>query len=135
MYAIQCSFCNRENAPDARYCSECGSPLHLRICPNAHCGKVSAAEAKQCPHCGTYLPPLRTTLASTADAAPLVASASPTDSPPAPGEQPCRPSLVLLMLVAFFCFLLGTSLTLLWCNDMALRASTPSPLPAASAPR
>ncbi len=56
MFAIQCSFCQHENVSGARFCAECGSPLHLRVCPNPDCGKVSDVNASRCEHCGTVLP-------------------------------------------------------------------------------
>lgn len=56
MFAVQCSFCQHENTPGARFCAECGSPLHLRVCPNPKCGKVSDVNAAQCEFCGTPFP-------------------------------------------------------------------------------
>lgn len=56
MFAVQCSFCQHENTPGARFCTECGSPLHLKVCPNEQCGKVSDVNAIRCEHCGTPFP-------------------------------------------------------------------------------
>jgi hypothetical protein len=56
MFAVQCSFCQHDNIPGARFCAECGSPLHLRVCPNPKCGKVSDVNTIHCEFCGTPFP-------------------------------------------------------------------------------
>ena len=54
MFATTCSFCQHENQPGARFCAECGSPLHLKVCQA--CGKVSDVQALKCESCGAAFP-------------------------------------------------------------------------------
>jgi hypothetical protein len=56
MLAIQCPFCQHENTPGARFCADCGSPLHLKPCPK--CGKVDDVAVKLCAGCGMVFPPI-----------------------------------------------------------------------------
>jgi ribosomal protein L40E len=49
MPPLSCSFCNRENPADARYCNDCGSPLHLALCK---CGAVNNVTDTHCHRCG-----------------------------------------------------------------------------------
>lgn len=124
MFAVQCSFCQHENIPGARFCAECGSPLHLRVCPNAQCGKVSDVNAVRCEFCGTPFPKI-------ALAEPGVAGETPPPMPP-PAPQDFRTAaeagrsdkksaiaawpLVVVAIVA-------GGLPLLWFN----RSSLPTP--------
>jgi hypothetical protein len=54
MFATKCSFCQHDNTPGARFCADCGSPLHLQVC--ASCGKVSDVTAKACEFCQAVFP-------------------------------------------------------------------------------
>lgn len=50
----RCTRCLHENEPDARFCSQCGSPLSARrVCPG--CGDESDAKARFCDNCGQTL--------------------------------------------------------------------------------
>jgi ribosomal protein L40E len=49
-----CLSCDRKNAPDAKFCSECGAPLQLKIC--RHCHKTNDYLAHFCQSCGKPLP-------------------------------------------------------------------------------
>ena len=49
---MNCSNCGTTNAPSAKFCSECGTPL-ARECPN--CGTPLAGTPKFCAECGTSL--------------------------------------------------------------------------------
>jgi hypothetical protein len=54
MFAIRCPYCQHENKPGARFCADCGAPLHLKPC--AKCGKVDDVTAKACSSCKTPFP-------------------------------------------------------------------------------
>lgn len=49
---MQCPACSHDNAPDARFCSQCGVALDLR-CPS--CGTGHAQEDRFCSQCGARL--------------------------------------------------------------------------------
>ncbi|MDP2811885.1 MAG: zinc-ribbon domain-containing protein [Rhodocyclaceae bacterium] len=109
MFAIQCSFCQHENLPGARFCAECGSPLHLRVCPNPKCGKVSDVNATRCEHCGTPLPRI------------ALAEAGATDNKPSPANSDRKPTTSALPLIIVA--VAAGGLPLLWLN----RAHLPAP--------
>ncbi|MBI5028897.1 MAG: AAA family ATPase [Chloroflexi bacterium] len=46
---MKCASCSYDNAPDSKFCENCGSPLE-RACPN--CGQAVAPNAKFCRNCG-----------------------------------------------------------------------------------
>jgi ribosomal protein L40E len=46
---MNCVFCAAESAPQAKFCSECGSPLSLKICPT--CTAVNEKTASTCLKC------------------------------------------------------------------------------------
>jgi hypothetical protein len=50
----QCSFCERTNPPDSKFCNACGAPLHLVPCP--HCAAVNDSTATVCHQCNAQLP-------------------------------------------------------------------------------
>lgn len=128
MFATKCSFCQFDNVPGARFCAECGSPLHLKVCPG--CGKVSDVTATSCEHCHAPFP--RIDLAPPVTAAEAVAAPAPAPKPTPPKNTaiPVAPSanevaptggmrawpLIMVALVA-------GGLPLLWFN----RASLPEP--------
>lgn len=118
MFAVQCSFCQHENVPGARFCAECGSPLHLRVCPNPDCGKVSDVNATRCEHCGTALPKIALAEpgASAGDATPAAA--------PTQDVQPARKSTIAAWPLIIVAIVAG-GLPLLWFN----RAYLPAPKP------
>ena len=45
-----CRFCSHGNPSGAKFCNECGSPLHLRPCPR--CEAVTDSSAGRCHQCG-----------------------------------------------------------------------------------
>ena len=49
MPPVSCAFCNHENPGGAKYCNDCGSPLHLMICK---CGAVNNLTDAHCHRCG-----------------------------------------------------------------------------------
>ena len=49
MPSLSCSFCAHENPARAKYCNECGSPLHLVPCG---CGAVNNLTDAHCHRCG-----------------------------------------------------------------------------------
>jgi hypothetical protein len=121
MFAIDCPYCKFKNTPGARFCAECGAPLHLRPCPK--CGKVDDVTAKTCGSCGSVMPPLAL---AEYGASPAGAEESASVPPPAAVVQPpaaddkqiqIRP--LPLILVAIF----AGGLPLAWMN----RAHLPLP--------
>jgi Double zinc ribbon len=58
VFLPQCPFCNHANPAGAKFCNDCGSPLHLKPCN--HCEAVNDQVAKNCYKCGTELPVLST---------------------------------------------------------------------------
>jgi hypothetical protein len=49
MPSLSCPFCTHENPAGAKYCNECGSPLHLVLCG---CGAVNNLTDAHCHRCG-----------------------------------------------------------------------------------
>ena len=50
---MKCPFCAVESAPQANFCSNCGSPLYLKVCPK--CETVNEKTATECMKCGEPL--------------------------------------------------------------------------------
>ena len=67
-----CRFCDRHNPAGARFCNDCGSPLHLKPCNQ--CGAVNHQAATNCYKCGAECPALFTT----PEATPVLPAADPT---------------------------------------------------------
>lgn len=116
MLATKCSFCQHENLPGSRFCVKCGSPMHLKVCPNPQCGKVSDVTAEVCESCGQPFPKiaLAPALAEAPVAGKEQATAPPVVRPPK-SRMPAWP-LVMMAIVA-------GGLPLLWAN----RAQLPTP--------
>ena len=72
MVHLICLRCNRANAPDAKFCSECGAGLLRKFCNECHA--VNDADSHFCQSCGATL--------SAPPSVPPVLSATP------PGEMP-----------------------------------------------
>jgi ribosomal protein L40E len=53
MLPTQCAVCDHKNPPDAKFCNECGSPLHLTSC--RHCGAVNDRASTHCYSCGAQI--------------------------------------------------------------------------------
>ena len=49
---MKCPGCEHENAVEAKFCEQCGSPL---TCVCAHCGSYASSTARFCPQCGRPL--------------------------------------------------------------------------------
>lgn len=79
---MNCAQCNHENAPTARFCSDCGSPLERR-CPT--CDASQRLDAKFCDQCGAAL------------------------TSAAPAAPPKRPSAVRKQVTAMFADLVGST--------------------------
>lgn len=50
MSRATCLFCSHDNPPGARFCNECGSPLHLKLC--RECEAVCNSGDTTCNRCG-----------------------------------------------------------------------------------
>lgn len=81
MFATICSFCQHENQPGARFCAECGSPLHLKVCQA--CGKVSDVQSLNCESCGAVFPEI-----DMVAAAPRVTPGATPNGDPVPAPAP-----------------------------------------------
>lgn len=53
MALARCPFCTHSNPAGARFCNECGSPLHLLPCE--HCEAVNDVLSRDCYRCGAPL--------------------------------------------------------------------------------
>jgi hypothetical protein len=50
MSPLQCLFCDQTNPPAAKFCNECGTPLHFKPCPQ--CDGINGRFAGSCYRCG-----------------------------------------------------------------------------------
>jgi hypothetical protein len=66
MPSFKCPFCDHQNPGGAKFCNECGSPLHLAPC--RHCGAVNNVADLQCYKCGGSTTPARAADDAPADA-------------------------------------------------------------------
>lgn len=120
MFAIRCPYpyCQHENKPGARFCADCGAPLHLKPC--AKCGKVDDVTAKACSTCNTAFPPIKLAEYSSGDPA---ATPPPTEfhqqgkpefsvEKPKPDQKAQMTSAVPLVVIALF----AGGVPLLWMN-------------------
>lgn len=55
MSVSSCSFCRHVNPVGAKFCNDCGSPLHLQPCPE--CNAITDLTAAECYLCGAALHP------------------------------------------------------------------------------
>jgi Double zinc ribbon len=55
MQSTDCPYCDHANPAGAKFCNECGSPLHLAPC--RHCDAVNHVDDEQCYRCGASLAP------------------------------------------------------------------------------
>ena len=53
MSSVRCRFCDHHNPEGARFCNACGSPVHLKPCPQ--CEAVNDVAAAECYECGAAL--------------------------------------------------------------------------------
>jgi len=54
MVVLQCLFCEHGNRAGAKFCEDCGSPLHLKLCKS--CEAINQRDAESCHKCGTKFP-------------------------------------------------------------------------------
>lgn len=111
MFATTCSFCQHENRPGARFCAECGSPLHLKVCQE--CGKVSDVTSLKCESCGVIFPEID------------MVSPSPSASPAipattAPPPQSAAPKNNLWPLIAVAAVAGGLPFLWIYRNDLPM---------------
>ncbi len=79
MFVPQCLFCDHINPAAAKFCNECGEPLHLKPCKE--CEAINDRAARICYQCGAADPTL--------DVAPeAVAAATPEVQPPVTATTP-----------------------------------------------
>jgi len=73
-----CPFCDHQNPAGARFCNECGSPLHLTPCGD--CGAVNNVTDTHCWRCSGLLLPLHSPVpAEHSEREPRVAERLPTE--------------------------------------------------------
>jgi hypothetical protein len=53
MATLSCRFCTHANPEGAKFCNDCGAPLHLRPCPQ--CEAITDASEAHCHQCGASL--------------------------------------------------------------------------------
>ncbi|MBK7765972.1 MAG: zinc ribbon domain-containing protein [Sulfuritalea sp.] len=116
MLATKCSFCQHENLPGSRFCMKCGSPMHLKVCPNPQCGKVSDVTAEVCESCGQAFPKIA--LAPVRAEAPAESKQPATPPATAVAGKSRMPAWPLVMMA-----IVAGGLPLLWAN----RAQLPTP--------
>jgi hypothetical protein len=75
-----CPFCDHHNPVGAKFCNDCGSPLHLKPCNQ--CDAVNHQAATNCHQCGAEYPALFTT----PEARPVLPAADPTPAWATPGD-------------------------------------------------
>jgi hypothetical protein len=132
MLATSCSFCQYENVPGSRFCAKCGSPMHLKVCPNPRCGKVSDVGAAVCESCGQEVPRIAVATPGVEAAA---ESKSPESTPTATAETKSRMPAWPLVIMA----IVAGGLPLLWANRTQLptpkpwQGATPEPAKSAAA--
>jgi hypothetical protein len=59
LFLPECGFCSHVNPAGAKFCNDCGSPLHLKPCNQ--CDGVNDQVAKNCYKCGAEFPALSVT--------------------------------------------------------------------------
>ena len=77
MFAVVCPYCTFRNERGARFCADCGAPLHLKPCPK--CSKVDDVMVRQCLGCGTAFPQIELYDPETGES---------IGAPPPEGEKP-----------------------------------------------
>jgi hypothetical protein len=98
MPSSSCRFCRHANPPGAKFCNECGAPLHLRPC--SHCEAVTDASAGTCHQCGAAFdaedaPSIvaATAHAATNEAASSVPQTHSDRTQPSPRDSAARPRI------------------------------------------
>ena len=75
-----CPFCDHHNPVAAKFCNDCGSPLHLKPCNQ--CDAINHQAATNCHQCGAEYPALFTT----PEATPVLPAADPAPAWATPGD-------------------------------------------------
>src|ERR1700730_11706650 len=75
-----CRFCDHRNSGGARFCNDCGAPLHLKPCNQCHA--VNQQAATNCYKCGAECP----ALLITPEATPVLPATDPTAAWATPGD-------------------------------------------------
>jgi len=111
MSVSQCLFCKHDNPQGSKFCNECGSPLHLKLC--SECEAINEAASKYCYKCGAAFSAVPDATAGEAPTAieavtqvpdEAVTSIAPPfvdESPPAPRSRLRRGLAVALTPLAF----------------------------------
>ena len=100
MHALTCPDCQHEVPAAAKFCSECGSQLNLKLCP--HCEAVNERHWQSCHACGEDLlaQPSAEPLPSAPSFAPVQASSSEASFSPPPAA-PRRARFLTARTMAF----------------------------------
>lgn len=98
--AASCRFCGHGNPGGAKFCNDCGSPLHLRPC--AFCQAINDADAARCHVCDAALALPDTPVAAEPPpaAAGSIAQAPEVAASRVPSPRIARALIVLLAVVA-----------------------------------
>src|SRR5437773_12507260 len=75
-----CAFCAHRNPAGAKFCNDCGSPLHLKPCNQ--CQAVNRQAATNCYKCDAEFP----ALFATPEATPVLPAADSTSAWATPGD-------------------------------------------------
>jgi ribosomal protein L40E len=75
-----CPFCDHRNPAGAKFCNDCGSPLHMKACNE--CDAVNHQAATNCYQCGAECPALFTT----PEATPVLPATGTTPAWATPGD-------------------------------------------------
>lgn len=116
MLATRCSFCNHENIPGTRFCADCGSPMHLKVCSDPQCGKVSAVSAEVCESCGKPFPKVEVVPTGTTHTEAPREGQQRASKPATAGKDKPRSAVWPLLIVA----IVAGGLPLLWANRTLL---------------
>lgn len=103
---MRCSQCQHENASDANFCDECGSPL-ARPCPD--CGAENRPGARFCKQCGTSLTEPTPSFSPTQEVSPpIIQEVQSTRAESLPVE-PRTPEAERRQLTVMFCDLVEST--------------------------
>lgn len=119
MPVIKCPFCQHENKPGTRFCSECGASIHLKICSNPECGKISDVGAVACEFCGQSFPNVEVAPIESASADVAAVKDESSEALPTAEKKQMGTRTWPLIMVA----LVAGGLPMLWAN----RAQLPTP--------
>ena len=78
MSTLACRFCAHDNPAGAKFCNDCGSPLHLKPCP--HCEAFTDLSAENCHQCGASFGGVAADVPESAPASPVVVETAAGDA-------------------------------------------------------